>query len=149
MYSGSKKCPNVCMIWKDQIGVIHWHNLQPWNFQGKKYDVLASKEKKYHVIKIKTNSVMSQTKWLIIGTFFWVCIILTDYPLLWSVTSSKLSVGTINKVMWLYLYQFDMLSLVTQHLYLFLPPWKPFLLHNTLLSFLSLMRDILLAKYRP
>ena len=21
-YSGSKKCPNVCMIWKDQIGVI-------------------------------------------------------------------------------------------------------------------------------
>jgi hypothetical protein len=22
-YSGSKKCPNVCMIWKDQIGVIH------------------------------------------------------------------------------------------------------------------------------
>jgi hypothetical protein len=22
VYSGSKKCPNVCMIWKDQIGVI-------------------------------------------------------------------------------------------------------------------------------
>jgi hypothetical protein len=22
LYSGSKKCPNVCMIWKDQIGVI-------------------------------------------------------------------------------------------------------------------------------
>ena len=22
MYSGSKKCPNVCMIWKDQLGVI-------------------------------------------------------------------------------------------------------------------------------
>jgi hypothetical protein len=22
IYSGSKKCPNVCMIWKDQIGVI-------------------------------------------------------------------------------------------------------------------------------
>ena len=21
-YSGSKKCPNVCMIWKDQLGVI-------------------------------------------------------------------------------------------------------------------------------
>ena len=23
IYSGSKKCPNVCMIWKDQIGVIY------------------------------------------------------------------------------------------------------------------------------
>ena len=22
IYSGSKKCPNVCMIWKDQLGVI-------------------------------------------------------------------------------------------------------------------------------
>ena len=22
-YSGSKKCPNVCMIWKDQTGVIY------------------------------------------------------------------------------------------------------------------------------
>jgi hypothetical protein len=22
LYSGSKKCPNVCMIWKDQSGVI-------------------------------------------------------------------------------------------------------------------------------
>ena len=22
-YSSSKKCPNACMIWKDQIGVIH------------------------------------------------------------------------------------------------------------------------------
>jgi hypothetical protein len=32
IYSGSKKCPNVCMIWKDQIGVICWHNPGPWNF---------------------------------------------------------------------------------------------------------------------
>ena len=22
LYSGSKKCPNVCMIWKDQLAVI-------------------------------------------------------------------------------------------------------------------------------
>jgi hypothetical protein len=22
IYSGSKKCPNVCMIWKNQMGVI-------------------------------------------------------------------------------------------------------------------------------
>jgi Reverse transcriptase (RNA-dependent DNA polymerase)/RNase H-like domain found in reverse transcriptase len=32
IYSGSKKCPNVCMIWKDQIGVICWHDPGPWNF---------------------------------------------------------------------------------------------------------------------
>ena len=27
-YSGSKKCPNVCMIWKNQLGVICWHNIR-------------------------------------------------------------------------------------------------------------------------
>ena len=27
LYSGSKKCPNVCLFLKDQIGVIFWHNL--------------------------------------------------------------------------------------------------------------------------
>jgi hypothetical protein len=58
-YSGSKKCPNVCMIWKDQIGVICWHDPGPWNFWWKKYNILAFQQTLDYVIEIKTDLVMS------------------------------------------------------------------------------------------
>ena len=100
------------MIWKDQLGIICWHDQGPWNFQGKKYNILAFQQALDYVIRIRTDPVMSETKWSIIGTFFWASIILTDYSMLWSVTLPKLSVEAINKVMWLYLHLFDMLNLV-------------------------------------
>ena len=64
------------MIWKDQLGVICWHNQRPWNFQGKKYNILAYQQALDYVIRIKTDLVMSETKWSIIGTFFWASTIL-------------------------------------------------------------------------
>ena len=39
-YSGSKKCPNVCLFLKDQIGVIFWHNLPTWPVYVKNYNIL-------------------------------------------------------------------------------------------------------------
>ena len=40
-YSGSKKCPNVCLFLKDQIGVIFWHNLAAWPVYVRNYNILA------------------------------------------------------------------------------------------------------------
>ena len=40
-YSGSKKCPNVCLFLKDQTGVIFWHNLATWPAYLRNYNILA------------------------------------------------------------------------------------------------------------
>ena len=40
-YSGSKKCPNVCLFLKDQIGVIFWHNLRTRPVCRTNYNILA------------------------------------------------------------------------------------------------------------
>jgi len=61
---------------------------------------------------------------------------------------NKHSMGTLTKVMWCCLYQFDMLKLVLPLLNLEPPSLNLFLLPNTLMSFLCSIRAIHSVKYR-
>ena len=54
-YSGSKKCPNICLFLKYQIGVIFWHNLAIWPVYVENYNILAFRQALSHMIWIKTD----------------------------------------------------------------------------------------------
>ena len=71
-----KKMSQCLLFLKDQIGVIFWHNLATWPVNVKNYNILAFQQALSHIIWIRTDYVMNQTKWPVIGTIFWACIFL-------------------------------------------------------------------------
>ena len=103
-YSGSQNCPNVLLFGTDGLDAEWWHKQWFWNFYQTNYTFLALQSTWGHVIWIKTHGVMSRTILWLIGTVLWASIFLHVLPLLKPKTISNVTVGTINNVMWYYLY---------------------------------------------
>ena len=103
-YSGSQNHPNVLSFGTDGLDAEWWHKQWFWNFYQTNYTFLALQSTWSHVIWIKTHGVMSRTILWLIGTVLWASIFLHVLPLLKPKTISNVTVGTINNVIWCYLY---------------------------------------------
>jgi hypothetical protein len=107
-----KKLPQCLLILRDQYGMKCWHKQGTLYYYTNYYYILALKQTLGHVIWIKIHWVIGQIKQSLIGAVFWPSSYFLLFWLLWSNARWVKTMGGINNVMWLYLYQFGMLELV-------------------------------------